>query len=402
MNGKKLKSFAEICALIHDVGHGPFSHFVEPFLEWTTGEKRRNEDIGKDVVLGAYEDIDKEFASKDAKSLKQTLEGLKKEIGFSLKDFANYITSDEEFTNYCDPNETYLFIRKLISSPIDMDRLDFLNRDAYFVGLKGGVDASSIIENLSLLKTKDGALDLVLDEIGIPHFENLLTSRDLMYAIVYHHPVNRWALGAVLRSAYRLNRDFHVPENIILRQTDSTLLAMLKEGDDYTRGVAQRIEERRPYNRVFELDFSWLNLINLPNKDEVKSFVGKLEDKPVGILKFEEDIRRKLAKYRQHSEEIDLIIDIPPPLKFVEADVAVKIKGENEPIPLSQVSDLAKYISERRRERRWILHVFTNASFGSVPYKKIIDEVKEIFSIPPDSHPYKRLPIEKTDARKTQ
>ena len=166
---KNLKYFAEICGLVHDVGHGPFSHFVEPFLQLTKKESRKNEDIGRDVILGAYENIDKEFASKDIKFLRQVLKELAPELGFSLEDFANYITGAEEFTKYCQPIKAYLFIRRLISSPIDMDRIDFLNRDAYFVGLRVGVDASSIIQNLCLFLNDNGAMDLVLEETGNPH-----------------------------------------------------------------------------------------------------------------------------------------------------------------------------------------------------------------------------------------
>ena len=226
--------------------------------------------------------------------------------------------------------------------------------------------------------------------------------RDLMYATVYHSAVNRWGLAAVLRSAYRLYKDFNIPENVILRQTDATLLAMLKEGDQYTRGIAQRIEERRPYFRINELDYSWLNLANLPGGKDVTPSILKLENDPLRILGIEDEIKQKVDKYKQNSEEIDVMIDIPPALKFVEANVDVKILGENKPVPLTDVSDLARYVNERKRERRWILHVFTNAASDSIPYKEIIKEAQDILDIPPNSHPGRFLPKEPIEPNKTE
>jgi HD superfamily phosphohydrolase len=388
-----LKKFAEVCAIIHDVGHGPFSHFVEPFLQWTGQEFRTNEEIGEDVILGKYEHVDRELAPKDAIFLKDALMEVSKELGFSLNDFATFVTGEAQFVKKFRASTTpHLFIRRLVSSPIDMDRVDFLNRDSYFVGLKGGVDAYSIIQNLSLITNDEGALELVMEEAGIFHVEALLTSRDLMYAIVYHNPVNRWGLATVLRSAYKLYKDYNVPSEYILRQTDATLLAMLKEGDAYTRKIAQRIEERRPYNRVFELEFSYLNLKNLPNGNEVVGLIQELEKEPLKLLELENTVKNKLSPQKQGSDEIDVIIDIPYPLKFIEAEVKVKTSEQLRPTPLNRVSHLARYISERSKERRWFLNVFTNAHYQSSAYQRVVELVKKELQIPLHAHPSRLLP----------
>jgi len=384
------KTFAQVCAIIHDVGHGPYSHFVESFLQWTDQVFRTNEEIGEDVIKGRYLKIDKELAPKATKFLSDVLEEIANELGFSVDDLAYYVTSEDSFNrkfNGPPKNEPRLFIRKLISSPADMDRVDFLNRDSYFVGLKGGVDAHSIIQNLALYETDLGSLDLVLEEAGIPAVEALLTSRDLMYATVYHHPVERWGLASILRSAYILHKDYSIPAEYILRQTDETLLSMLQRGDDYTIDIASRIVERRPYNRVFELEFSYLNLRNLPNEEEVIKLVEELERDPGKLREVEEIVESNSAR----SEKVDVIIDLPPPMKFLEAGVKVKVAGELSPIELNRVSDLACYINERKKERRWIMNVFTNASPGSPSYEEIVSHVKKELKIPDDAHPTKLI-----------
>jgi len=388
-----LKKVAEICALIHDIGHGPFSHFVEPFLQWTEKKFRTNEEIGEDVILGKYRAVDSELAPEDAVFLTDELSKISEELGFSLNDFATYVSSDTEFEKKASEMvKGNLFIRKLISSPMDMDRVDFLNRDSYFVGLRGGFDPNAIIQNICLTKYDDQILDLVLEERGIYHAESLLTSRDLMYAIVYHHPVNRWALAALLRSAYILYNDYSYPSELLLRQTDAQLLSLLKQGSKYTKKVADRIEERRPYNRVYELEFSYLNLKNLPNGDEIISRIQELEKEPLTLLELESSVKKNLSSKTRDSEECDVIIDLPPPLKFKEAQIMVKIREQDKPVPLNRVSELARYINERRKERRWFLNVFTNVSNQSSGYHQIIKDIKKELHISLKENPTRIIP----------
>jgi HD superfamily phosphohydrolase len=387
-NWEKLKKFAEVCALIHDIGHGPFSHFVEPFLQWTGQEIKTNEEIGEAIIHGKYERIDRELAPKDAVFLAEVLEDLSRKLSFSVDDFAMFVTSDEKFKEmYKGSLRPHLFVRKLISSPIDMDRLDFLNRDCYFTGLKGGVDAYSIIQNLSLIK-QGQTLDLALEQDGIFYVEALLSTRDIMYATVYHHPVNRWALAMVLRAAYKLYKDYSISPEYMLRQTDAGFLETLKEfPDGYVHGIAQRIEERRPYYRVFDLEFSYANLENLPTAKDVLDKIQKLERNPIELLETEETVEDELALKRIGSEEVDVIIDLPYPLKFVEAEVEVKLKKPETIVPLKKVSDLARYIGERSKQRRWFLNVFTNIPPFKSEYKQVVKLVKRELNIPLGAHP---------------
>lgn len=132
--------------LLHDIGHGPFSHALEY-------------SIVKNVT---HEHISTYF-----------MEALNKEFGGKL-DLALRIFRNE----YDKP-----FLHQLISSQLDMDRLDYLKRDSFFTGVsEGAVNSDRII---SMLNVKDG--HLCVEAKGIYSIEKFIIARRLMYWQVYLH-----------------------------------------------------------------------------------------------------------------------------------------------------------------------------------------------------------------------
>ncbi len=132
--------------LMHDIGHGPFSHVLENTL-----------------IHGiSHEEI----------SL-MMMDLMNKEMGGELT-LAIKIFRDEY------PKR---FLHQLISSQLDMDRLDYLRRDSFFTGVtEGNIGSARIIKMLNVVDDQ-----LVIDYKGIYSIENYLTSRRLMYWQVYLH-----------------------------------------------------------------------------------------------------------------------------------------------------------------------------------------------------------------------
>jgi HD superfamily phosphohydrolase len=132
--------------LMHDIGHGPFSHVLENTL-----------------IHGiSHEDI----------SLM-----MMEQINHDLKDQLNLAISifKDEY-----PNKIF---HQLISSQLDMDRLDYLRRDSFYTGVtEGNIGSARIIKMLNVVDDK-----LVVDSKGIYSIENYLTTRRFMYWQVYLH-----------------------------------------------------------------------------------------------------------------------------------------------------------------------------------------------------------------------
>jgi HD superfamily phosphohydrolase len=134
------------CILLHDTGHGPFSHV----LEHTLVTKVQHETIS----LLLMERLNKEWENKFETCLS--------------------IFKDEY------PKH---FLHQLVSGQLDVDRLDYLRRDSYFTGVtEGNIGSARIIKMLDVRNDK-----LVVESKGIYSIENFLTSRRLMYWQVYLH-----------------------------------------------------------------------------------------------------------------------------------------------------------------------------------------------------------------------
>ncbi len=132
--------------LLHDIGHGPFSHV----LEYTLVKNIHHESIS----LWMMEAINKEMNGK---------------LDLALQIFKN---------NY--PKN---FLHQLVSGQLDMDRLDYLRRDSFFTGVtEGNIGSARIIKMLNIKYDK-----LVVEAKGIYSIENFLTARRLMYWQVYLH-----------------------------------------------------------------------------------------------------------------------------------------------------------------------------------------------------------------------
>lgn len=134
------------CILLHDVGHGPFSHV----LEHTIVKNVHHEEIS--LLL---------------------MNRLNKELNGKL-DVCIRIFTDEH------PKR---FLHQLVSGQLDVDRLDYLRRDSFFSGVtEGNIGSARIIKMLDVRNDK-----LVVESKGIYSIENFLMSRRLMYWQVYLH-----------------------------------------------------------------------------------------------------------------------------------------------------------------------------------------------------------------------
>ena len=137
---------AKVAILLHDVGHGPFSHALE-------------NELVKDVHHEAISIL--------------LMEKLNNELAGQLK------TAIDIFTN----KHPKKFLYQLVSGQLDVDRMDYLNRDSFFTGVAEGVIGYDRI--LKMLTVKDG--NLLVEEKAIYSIEKFLVSRRLMYWQVYLH-----------------------------------------------------------------------------------------------------------------------------------------------------------------------------------------------------------------------
>ncbi len=173
---------ALVAILLHDIGHTPFSHALENELI---------SDLSHEQISGII-----------MKKLNEDFGGL---------DLAIKIFNDQYDRR---------FFHQLVSSQLDVDRLDYLNRDSFFTGVvEGRISANRIIKLLSVVDD-----ELVVEEKGIYSIENFLSARRLMYWQVYIH---KTTLGVEQLLVQIVRRSKEVSEKLDLG--NSSIKYFLKE-----------------------------------------------------------------------------------------------------------------------------------------------------------------------------
>ena len=150
-----------ISILLHDVGHGPFSHALEHKLVSIHHE---------DLSILFMEELNEQFGGR---------------LSLALQIFQNQYHKQ--------------FLYQLVSGQLDMDRMDYLNRDSYFTGVSEGIIGYDRI--IKMLDVRDGKL--LVEEKGKYSIEKFLVSRRLMYWQVYLHKTSLAAEQMLIRTMQR-------------------------------------------------------------------------------------------------------------------------------------------------------------------------------------------------------
>ncbi|MBI4214780.1 HD domain-containing protein [archaeon] len=217
----KEKTLVQATALLHDIGHTPFSHALEPLLPKDSME------ITREVIQGG----------------KKTLPGggnipsILKKYGLSPKEVADLI---------CNRYGGKKYLQQIIFSEIDCDQLDYLARDSYYTGATHGeINTDRVISMMRLAGS-----EITFIEKGLTEIEELIVGREHMYSSVYLHHTATVAEKMLLRAVEKIKEkspDF-------MYMTDAQLMAALLAGNSYSKEMMERILFRRLFKRAFEIN----------------------------------------------------------------------------------------------------------------------------------------------------
>ena len=301
---------ASIAILLHDVGHGPFSHALEHTLLQCDHEA---------LSLAIMNRLNEEFDGA---------------LSLAIAIFTNQYPKK--------------FLHQLVSSQLDMDRMDYLNRDSFFTGVaEGKIGYDRIIK---MLAVEDG--ELVVEEKGIYSIEKFLIARRLMYWQVYLHKA---VLSAEHMLIHTLRRAQHLtlsgeklpvsdPLNYFLRQSstpkdaldlgwleqyylldDIDVMMALKNFCSYPDAVLSLLANGLIHRKLFRVE-----LRPIPFED---NYIAQIKDSITSRYQLQQE---DLSYLVVHGKESNRAYD--------DHDEEIKIKFKSGAVlPISQVSDIHVY-----------------------------------------------------------
>lgn len=248
-----------IAILLHDIGHGPFSHALE-------------HSIVSDI---SHEYLSLEFMNK----LNSEFNG---QLSLAIDIFRG--------------NHPKTFLCQLISSQLDIDRLDYLKRDSFYTGVaEGNINSERLINMLNVVDD-----ELVVEEKGIYSIEKFLVGRRLMYWQVYLHKTSLCAEQILIRLLRRAKFVFETTEESIENSTlnyflrnkidsenfDENILDLFSKLDDYDIISALKTWEihsdfvvRKLSSMILNRDLLKIKLRNEPiDPEKVKKYTKKVMD----------------------------------------------------------------------------------------------------------------------------
>ncbi len=284
---KEDKDLVRIAGLLHDAGHGPFSHVSE-------------------AVLGVnHEEI-------TAFVIEKTSIHDKLSEKFDTKEIIDIINGEGK-------------LGPIISGDLDMDRMDYLIRDSHYTGVAYGViDTERIISNLKLER------ELILDIKGVQAAESALTARYLMYPSVYQHHTTR-IINAMFRRCLRdlINQDSLDPKDMY-KYDDADMISICRHSEGLSREMMEKIDNRNLLKRAKVLP---VNLFEEPEK------IFKIEKED--ILKAEEEISEDFNLNRDYT-----ILNIAEYPRFEEMKTLVEFGDKL--YHLSEISSIVDALNNAR------------------------------------------------------
>lgn len=329
-----------LAALLHDVGHLPFSHSGEASVEALTGYPARLAGTGLDHLAGCR-------LHEILSYLVVTGEAFDRLVGRPFREIygldPNWQLVGQMIIGQVRAPRLH-YLSDLINGPLDADKLDYISRDSHYAGLHLKTNLSRHLNALAMVPSGDRTA-LGVDLKGVHTLEQILFQRAVLWGTVYHHHKVR-AASWVVRGLFQALWENSDPTDF-LALTDIEVLA---DTDPRGREWRRRLRERDLFKRALVLS----DLTLLEGAENLRTDLDSGDGRQTAARSFEERVAQQAGL-----DPSEVWLDLPEtPWPEGASSVPVLMPGDEEVSTIGQVSGEAGP-GQVYLERRWRGHVFT-------------------------------------------
>lgn len=329
---RRLRQTVRLAALLHDIGHGPLSHASEEVMpqlsKLNVGVYRTKSPAENETRQANHEDYTIKFITDSSLTavLKANFGDIDPLVIAGLIDKSLPVPK-----GYFEDNgwDFRIILSQIVSSEMDVDRMDYLERDAYFCGTNyGKVELSWLMSNLTY-HAQENRLHLALSRRALYTFDDFLLARHHMHLMVYFH--HKSIIFEELLYRYLTSKDcaFYLPADIeeYIHCTDYALYQHLASVDN---PWARRLTERRPFRMLFELH---------SNQETARPLEAKAALEKEGVEVIYASSQARLSKYHSGTamEKIHSIF------------VVDQYDHRSKPFPIEESTEIFKRYEDIRR-----------------------------------------------------
>ena len=333
-------------ALLHDIGHGPLSHVTEEVMPPLRALNIKVYGMkGCEMGGGSQASMDRQANHEDYAIKFITDSHLTSILSQSFPDFEPYHVACLLHRGLVDQDDFFMdqgfnfrwILSQIISSEMDVDRMDYLLRDAYFCGTNyGKVELGWLLGNLKYHIQED-ILHLALDRRAVYTFDDFLLSRHHMYLMVYFHHKSIIYEEMLYRYLASKDCEYQLPSDIegYLKSTDFSLYENMAKSQN---PWARRITNRQSYKVLFESHV---------NGEAKEQRTGRLQKKlkEAGIETIMASSASRLSKYHGLSETHE----------FSKIYVLDPYDPHSQPVSIDECTEIfQKYEGTRTIERVYV------------------------------------------------
>jgi len=311
------RQILRVCALLHDAGHGPFSHVSEAVL------KESHEQLTSKLILES--ELSTILSEK-----------------YDTKEIIGLIGGEGS-------------LGQIISGDLDVDRMDYLLRDSYYTGVAYGViDVERLIHNMKL---ED---NLILKSKGVQAAESMLLARYFMYPSVYQHHTTRIINSMFRRCLKQLFKEGLINQEKIYKYDDADIISTARNQDGLIGDIIHRLDNRKLFKTVYSLKL-----------DELSNPGAIFKMEPEKIQQYESQIAEELGVPEEY-----VIVDVPDYPSFDEMKTLVSSNGDL--VNLSKISTIVSTLRDARFNHAdlcvYLPEEYSNLANG-FEFNKLIDDL---------------------------